>query len=263
MTRTVLLVGLLAALIRPAGAESLEGDRLSRTLDVGKQPTVEVQSPAGEIRASSAEQRRVELKVVKEGGTPAARAALKVELTADARQVRLKAQCSAEGLCTGVKVLVQLRVPSDASFSAALLNGPIKVAGRLTAVSARTMNGPIEVHGVGRATLDLQSVNGGVSGSGLSGRIAVRTVNGAVRLQLVAPLKEAVGVSTVNGKVQLYVDGKASATVQAATVTGQLRSTLPLSQAEKSSRHLKGRLGAGGPNLVARTVNGAIELHPK
>ena len=84
------------------------------------------------------------------------------------------------------------------------------------------------------------SIRGAMGAGGWDDRLAFRTVNGTITLDLPSDLSADVRATTVNGEVS---------TDFPLTATGRI-----------SRRHLQGTIGSGGRRLDLETVNGSVRL---
>jgi DUF4097 and DUF4098 domain-containing protein YvlB len=65
----------------------------------------------------------------------------------------------------------------------------------------------------------------------------------------------------VNGSVTLEVPSNFSGELEMETVNGSLQSDFPVTmQGRFNPRHLRAKIGEGGPTIHLRTVNGSVEL---
>ena len=142
---------------------------------------------------------------------------------------------------------------------------------RLSMVS--TVNGSVTVRNVtGSGTL--VAINGNVNLFRAAGFFSARATNGNIGLELLsldaggaadagrpAAAPPGISVQTVNGSIVVALPQDASAEVDARTQHGEFSSEIPLlAETSTSGRAARGRVGAGGPALVLRTVNGSIRL---
>jgi hypothetical protein len=129
--------------------------------------------------------------------------------------------------------------------------------------------------------LDVRTVNGDVSATGVSGRVKAATVNGSIDLATRGPAEAATvngsieasmgsaswngGLSfkTVNGGITLTVPDGTSADVKMQTLNGAIESDFPFTVQGRmgfTRRQLEGQIGGGGEQLELETVNGTIRL---
>ncbi len=136
-----------------------------------------------------------------------------------------------------------------------------------------TVHIPASVNFVGK------SVNGGISVSGLNGNVDAKTVNGSIKISTsgyaeaatvngeisaklgTADWPKALSFKTVNGGINLDLPAGLGASVEAQTLNGSINSDFPLTITEqKGKKHIRGTIGAGGRDLMLKTLNGSINL---
>jgi DUF4097 and DUF4098 domain-containing protein YvlB len=125
---------------------------------------------------------------------------------------------------------------------------------------ARTVNGEIEAEDLA-SPVDAATVNGSVRVS-TSGYVSAETVNGSIAASLGdGAWTEPIWFNTVNGAINLTLPARLDADVRAETLNGVIRSDFPLTVRGKVSRHrIQGSIGKGGRRLDLETVNGNISL---
>jgi DUF4097 and DUF4098 domain-containing protein YvlB len=126
-------------------------------------------------------------------------------------------------------------------------------------VDANTVNGGVEVAEL-RGRVEANTVNGNVSAASSGGPVRARTVNGSIRArgQIAS---SGLDYSTVNGSIEIELPADANADVSLRTTNGRVTSDFPITfTGEINPRRIEAKLGNGGPELRARTVNGGIRL---
>jgi hypothetical protein len=140
------------------------------------------------------------------------------------------------------RVHFHVRMPSDLRFSGYNINGDVVAENIGRAVHATTVNGSVRVST--KAWAEASSVNGSIEASmgsaDWSGKVQINSVNGSIHLTLPETFNSDVKFSSVNGK--LHTDFPM-------TVEGSM-----------GGRHVQGRIGNGGRELVVETVNGSVDL---
>jgi hypothetical protein len=128
-------------------------------------------------------------------------------------------------------------------------------------VGVSTVNGGLTVDGV-TSQVDASTVNGSVDVTTTSGPVSASTVNGSVRARMGKfTSDDDMDFTTVNGSVVAEFTGDLNADVELSTVNGRFRTDYPVTVSGKlDPRHLKARIGKGGPKLTMTTVNGNVEL---
>ena len=141
-----------------------------------------------------------------------------------------------------VNVDFTVKVPAQVSFVGKTVNGEISATQLSGNVVAKTVNGGIRI-----------STTGYAEASTVNGQISARMGN--------AQWSNTANFSTLNGEINLDLPANLSADVEAETLNGQINSDFPINVTTlKDRRHLRGRIGAGGRELLLKTLNGSINL---
>jgi DUF4097 and DUF4098 domain-containing protein YvlB len=137
----------------------------------------------------------------------------------------------------------------------------LKVPRRARLFAVDTVNGGVEVSGVS-GDVKISSVNGPVTAQNLAGEARLSTVNGAVKASF-DKLEGAPSISlhTVNGSISLAIPDKANAEFTASTVHGGISSDFgALASRHRVGGSVSGRIGAGGAHIKLNSVNGGIHI---
>ena len=126
-----------------------------------------------------------------------------------------------------------------------------------------TTNGPLSVTGVsGRMRLDAQ--NGPIRLREVGGDVVARTQNGPLSVELSGSRWDGAGLDaeTVNGPVTLTVPDDYNADLETGTVNGPFTSDIPITMTIRGrvGRPFNGTLGQGGPPIRVVTVNGPVRI---
>ncbi len=155
--------------------------------------------------------------------------------------------CDREGSNRGnrgsahVTVDFEVQVPEGVKFAGVTVNGDVEAIDLRSAVEVTTVNGDVSVEALGITRAS--------------------TVNGSIDARVDGPrLGGAVEFSTVNGSIELDLPNDVDADVEASWVNGSFSSELPVQVQGRVSRRAEGILGAGGPRVELKTVNGSIEI---
>ncbi len=142
-----------------------------------------------------------------------------------------------------VRVTFYVSVPEGVGFLGKTVNGDVEVNDLASDVGAESVNGDIEISTTGFA--EAKTVNGSIDA-------AMERYNIASGLSF----------STVNGSISLDLPDDVDADIDAGWVNGRLDAAdLPFQLVGRVSRRsARGVLGAGGPELKLRTVNGSIRI---
>jgi hypothetical protein len=124
-----------------------------------------------------------------------------------------------------------------------------------------TVNGGVTATGVA-APLALETVNGQVEVATARGPLTAHTVNGNIDATLSgAATTAAVELRTVNGSISAAVPAVFDADLEAQTVNGRVHSELPLRVVGRiNPRQLRATIGRGGTPVKITTVNGSVTI---
>ena len=133
-------------------------------------------------------------------------------------------------------------------------------------VNLETVNGGVSISDVS-GNLEFTTVNGGLSLHRVGGNVRGRTTNGGVSVELAGDRWDGQGldVTTTNGGVNLRVPRNYSAQLEAQTQNGgisarEMPEVLTQTPDGRRSTHISTSLGAGGAPLKITTTNGGVSL---
>ena len=154
-----------------------------------------------------------------------------------------------------------IKVPRGVRVGAHSINGSVAVRDVGAEVRATSVNGGVTVrnaNGPVRAT----TVNGGVDVTTATGPVTAETVNGNVDARMSAlQSDDDMDFKTVNGSVAIYVPASFDADFRFDTVHGGIASDFPMILSGRlGPRHASGKIGNGGRDIRASSVNGSIQL---
>jgi DUF4097 and DUF4098 domain-containing protein YvlB len=131
---------------------------------------------------------------------------------------------------------------------------------RSMSLELETTNGPIEVTGVS-GTLKAETTNGHIQLERCAGNVDASTTNGGVRAELLTVDRSRTNrLETTNGKIVLTVPPSLAAEIDASTTNGSINSELPVTTHSIGHHSLRGTINGGGASLRLRTTNGSIEI---
>jgi len=149
-----------------------------------------------------------------------------------------------------VKVNFTVRVPAGVEFV------------------GRTVNGEINADSL-RGNVDSHTVNGGIKVS-TSGYARAKSVNGDIEARMgSADWAEALELKTVNGAITVALPAALSARLEAETLNGAIESDFAVTQdgsfavtqdGKLNRKRVRGIIGAGGRDLILKTLNGSIRV---
>jgi hypothetical protein len=126
-----------------------------------------------------------------------------------------------------------------------------------------TNNGGIAIDDVSGRTR-FETSNGGVSLTDVSGDVRGRTVNGGISVRLDRRWNgDGLDVETTNGGVCLMLPADFNADLHAETTNGGIDIDFPITvqgRLTALNRRIDTTLGAGGPRVRVRTVNGGVRI---
>ena len=131
--------------------------------------------------------------------------------------------------------------------------------------SVETVNGGVNISGVSGKVV-AESVNGDLEVSDLAGDVGLSTVNGSIEAEFSRlEDQQRVNVETVNGRVTIELPENADADISADTLNGGINASDFGLEAEKGfvGSDLNGKIGNGGARLNIDTVNGSIKIRRK
>ncbi len=129
-------------------------------------------------------------------------------------------------------------------------------------LSLETTNGGISITDVS-GNMDFRTSNGGISLAGLAGDVRGRTSNGGIRVELEGAEWDGAGldVQTTNGSVTLDIPEGFQADLEIGTTNGGFRIDFPITvQGRINRRRIRTELNGGGPLVKAITTNGSVTV---
>ena len=131
--------------------------------------------------------------------------------------------------------------------------------------SVETVNGSVNISGVSGKVV-AESVNGDLEVSDLAGDVGLSTVNGSIEAEFSRlEDQQRVKMETVNGRVTIYLPENADVDINADTLNGGINAKDFGLETEKGfvGSDLNGKIGDGGARLNIDTVNGSIKIRRK
>ena len=262
MLRSSLALALPVALSLSAGtatAQAQSGDRFNWSGTVPAGAWIIVRSANGPISVTAASGRTAEITGVKRadrGGDPAVVRFTSKPLANGGILVCAlwgeNSDCDEDGYHShndgdhgrrnNVAVDFTVSLPSGVNVRAGSVNGEVDVAGATAEVVASTVNG------------DVRAASSG-------GPVSANTVNGDVRASMRTVGTGELNYRTVNGSIELELPASLNADVELRTVNGGFETDFPMTlNGRVGPRRLNGKIGNGGRDLRATTVNGSITL---
>jgi DUF4097 and DUF4098 domain-containing protein YvlB len=232
----------------PLSAEARDEWKRSYPLDKGG--SVEIRNTNGEIRVEPTDGNTVDVvavRVARAGTDEDARNALKrmeITETIAPNRVALDSTKGWTGLDihTSKHVEYVVRVPKWAHVTLESTNGELLVSG---------MTG----------TVRLETTNGEIRATALEGSVRAETTNGDVTLDLAKLGDDGVTCVTTNGEVDVRLPASAKASLEIQTNNGDIETHgLAVTVSEKDRKDLRATIGGGGPKIKVETTNGDITV---
>ena len=132
---------------------------------------------------------------------------------------------------------------------------------RRSDVSLETYNGGLSISDV-TGNLAFNAMNGGVVLRRVGGSVKGGTTNGGLVVELTGDRwdGEALDVKTTNGGIVLSIPENYSAHLETGTVNGNLSIDFPVTVQGRITRELAVNLGSGGALVRATTTNGGVRI---
>jgi hypothetical protein len=224
-------------------------ETFSKTYALTKGGVVSLSNVNGDVRVQTWDQATVKVEATKEVSSHELLAQLEIEVEASEGGVRIRTRypdrSHRQAGHSHMSVAYVLTVPHEATLDEIeLVNGSLEVNGLVGGLMAKTVNGAIRA-------------------AGASGRTRVETVNGEISLQRERlGAADSVTAKSVNGRIDIRLGAGAAAKVRFETVSGQLSNDfgIPVDKHRLVGSSLTGRIGEGGAEISAETVNGSISL---
>jgi hypothetical protein len=123
---------------------------------------------------------------------------------------------------------------------------------------ARAVDGRVEARGL-RDDVEVSTVNGDVSIE-TAGAAEAKTMNGNIDARIGRLAARDNRFETLHGNVTLSLPSNTAAALHAESITGAIQSDLAIQPREMRRSRLVGTLGAGGPELLVKTIAGNVLL---
>jgi DUF4097 and DUF4098 domain-containing protein YvlB len=193
-----------------------------------------------------------------------------------------------------VNVSVTIEVPRDYNLDLQTSGGDINVRQVNGTALGRTSGGRINVESIrgdvrmrtsgGRmdarsieGSVDLATSGGTISASQIDGRVRANTSGGSIRIERLSGAVDAqtsggsinielagkndgITAKTSGGSISLRVPNSTSGNLNASTSGGRVSTDLTFTSSDVGKSSLRGKLNGGGPEILARTSGGSIQI---
>lgn len=252
-----LLILALFAIATSANAVTLN-EKIDRTLDVKPGSELVLSNVNGAVTVRAWDQAKVRIvaeKRAKAGDPDVAKDAMK-QLKVDIRQ-------------SGDSIVVETKHPrkNDWGLFDFLLGHEVSTGvdyevyvPRTFNLDVETVNGAVNVSDVS-GRLEFSTVNGKIDLTRCGGALEASTTNGGIRAELLKVASSGdIRLSTTNGRITLYVPRSIAADIDADTTNGGIESELPVATTRTSRNSLRGTINGGGTDIRLSTTNGGIDI---
>lgn len=192
---------------------------------------------------------------------------------ADVNEVRVSARVQAHARSQAEAQELARQVRVHAAGGRVSAQGPARREGAWWSVSyqievprrmdltVETRNGPLAVSDVS-GRMSLRAVNGPLSLRRLAGAVNARANNGPLSVELRGDRWEGEGLDaeTTNGPATLRLPAAYSAELEVGTTNGPMSLDVPLPQGYRNGRRIRTTLGSGGAPVRVVTTNGPLSV---
>jgi Putative adhesin len=156
---------------------------------------------------------------------------------------------------------------SGGHISVESVRGEVRMRTSGGSVTARSVHGPVQ----------LESSGGQIVASQIDGRLSAHTSGGSIRIEQsggsidaqtsggsinidLAGANQGIVAKTSGGSVTLRLPGSTAGTLSASTSGGRVTSDMRIVSTDISKSSLRGTLNGGGPEILARSSGGSINI---
>jgi hypothetical protein len=276
---------LFAASLLAVSTAALAEDHFERTLNVGSQPDLYVNTGSGNITVHAGSGNQIHIVGHIHAGWSAfgnidgriTKIVQSPPIVQDGNSVRVGENVSHD-LYENITIDYEITAPSAVALNLHSGSGDVTTEGLGRYISASSGSGNVRAHGVS-GPAELQSGSGDIELAELSaGDVKARTGSGNVHIHglnggLIARsgsgdidadghLNGSASLESGSGKVELHLGSDAHFNLEASTGSGDIHVNFPNAphQDDHSRHHLTGPVNGGGPPLEIRTGSGDVEI---
>jgi hypothetical protein len=295
--RLVATLTLISAVLASSALHAAEKE-LDRSFDVSSGGRLSVNVDGGQIVVSGTDASRVVVRMRAKGSDERLeKVTMSAERDADGVTVLGKRDRSGSffgWFGSEANISVTIEVPRDYNVGLQTSGGDISVKQLNGTAVGRTSGGRVNVESIrgdvrmrtsgGRMNarsiqgiVDLDTSGGTITASQIQGRVRANTSGGSIRLERVSGAidaqtsggsinielvgkNEGIIAKTSGGSISLRVPSSTSGTLNASTSGGHVSSDLSLTNSDVGKSSIRGKLNGGGPEILARTSGGSIEI---
>jgi hypothetical protein len=234
------------ALLENEGAEvSGEQTTITKSYPLAKDGSFVLRHVSGDITIESWDEQVAEVKIVKRGGSPEARDALRIMREQSAGRLAFNTMPGGRGGVEEVQYVVKL--PEN-----------------LRELEIVSQNSDIDIANFSAASISINVQRGNIALEGVNGKVNTRTMKGNTKVVLGDAERVAPQVfNGISGNVELELPEGTDAQLKAETVDGNIEVDEEFGiKVEKPmiGQHAAGRIGKGGQPIIIKTVSGNIKI---
>lgn len=214
-----------------------------KTVPLAPDGTLRIENLNGSVQVRGWDRPEVQVHAVKLAGRdPGDLAAVAIDVTA-----------------TPARVTIATRYPEDKGVDVNV-DYEVRVPYRSLLEHVATVNGNVGISNI-ETTGDLRTVNGNILAYNCAGGLSAHTTNGSIYEELASLAASGATLETVNGSVVVAIAPNAGADLDVHSMNGTTTSEVPFFVQSAAERgHVTGRIGAGGPKLFMRALNGLVQI---
>ncbi len=155
-----------------------------------------------------------------------------------------------------------IKIPRGRRLAVATANGPVRISGVEGDVSAASENGDVECDTV-RGNLAARARNGSVYLRHIAGALRAEAMNGPIRVDSRAVTGlHSLQCTSENGPIRVHLPRDAEFYLRASAVNGHVAAGFPVNGDKPAGplHDLEGPIGAGGPEVALKCLNGSVYL---
>jgi hypothetical protein len=218
-------------------------DTLEETRPLDARGRFELENTNGRVELETWDRDEVRIFAELRASSERRLAQIEVRIEGEGDRVRVETRLPGSSfLGGGAEVAYHVTVPRTARVELGSVNGRLSLTGVEGVVKASTVNGRIELEGA-PSEVEASTVNGRIEAS-------YHTPAGSGRHRF----------STTNGRVTVCLPGDANGRFEVSTVNGRIRSDLPLEVEGRRRQRIRDRIGEGGADYSMETVNGSVRI---
>ncbi|HVF50998.1 MAG TPA: DUF4097 family beta strand repeat-containing protein [Pyrinomonadaceae bacterium] len=230
-----------------AGADVSDDETvITKTYPLGEGASVSLKNTSGRIRVEGWDEPRVELRIIKHGGSEAERRAVAIKLSHEEDALRLSTASSVSGR---VEVRYELKLPHT-----------------LRQLEISSTNSDVKLADLSGGEIVVRLQRGNIELTGVGGAVVTSTIKGNTKVELGEAEQDgraSSSLTSVSGDIELRLPEGLDADIKAETINGDIEVDEALGltvQKMLAGKHAAGRIGEGGKSIHLKAVSGDIRI---